>query len=35
MISFDVTGEDVKEYNPNWSQIPDHPYQILYLDWRL
>ena len=26
MIIFDnVTKENMKEHNPNWSQIPDHP----------
>ena len=30
MINFDnVTKENIKEYNPNWPQIPDHPYRIL------
>ena len=30
MIKFDdVTKENIKEHNPNWSQIPDHPYRIL------
>ena len=30
MINFDdVTKEETKEYNPNWSQISDHPYRIL------
>ena len=30
MINFDdVTKESKKEHNPNWSQIPDHPYIIL------
>ena len=29
MINFDdVTKENIKEHNPNWSQIPDHPYRI-------
>ena len=28
MITFnDIT----KEHNPNWSQIPDHPYRILII----
>ena len=27
MINFDdITGENIKELNPNWPQIPDHPY---------
>ena len=25
----DVIKEEIKELNPNWSQIPDHPYWIL------
>ena len=30
MINFDdVTGEIIKEHNPNWFQFPDHPYRIL------
>ena len=30
MINFDdVTKENIKEHNPNWPQIPDHPYRIL------
>ena len=30
MINFDdVTKEKIKENNPNWSQVPDHLYQIL------
>ena len=30
MINFDdVTKESKKEHNPNWPQIPDHPYRIL------
>ena len=30
MINFDnVTKENIKEHNPNWSQVPDHPYRIL------
>ena len=29
MVNFDdVTKENIKEHNPNWSQIPDHPYRI-------
>ena len=27
MINFDdVTKENIKQHNPNWPQIPDHPY---------
>ena len=30
MINFDsVTKENIKEHNPNWPQIPDHPCRIL------
>ena len=31
MFIFDqkVTKEDIKEQNPKWLEIPDHPYQIL------
>ena len=30
MINFDdVTRENPKKHNPNWPQIPDHPYRIL------
>ena len=29
MINFDATKENIKEYNPNWPKIPDHPYRIL------
>ena len=30
MINFDdVIKEETKEHNPNWSEIPDHPYTIL------
>ena len=32
MINFDdVTRESIKEHNPNWPQIPDHPYRILII----
>ena len=24
-----VVKENIKEHNPNWPQIPDHPYRIL------
>ena len=27
----DVTKENIKENNPNWSQIPDYPYRILII----
>ena len=30
MFSIDfITKEDIKEHNPNWRQIPDHPYRII------
>ena len=30
MINFDdVTKENIKWHNPNWRQIPNHPYRIL------
>ena len=30
MINFhNVTKENINEHNPNWAQIPDHPYRIL------
>ena len=31
MINFDVTQEDIKEYNSNWPQVPDHPYRFIYI----
>ena len=32
MINFDdVTKENIKGHNPNWPQIPDHPYGILII----
>ena len=32
MINFDnVTKESIKEHNPNWPHIPDHPYRILII----
>ena len=33
MINFDdvTTKENLKEYNPNWLEIPDHPYKILIM----
>ena len=32
MINFDhVIKEEAKEYNPNWPEIPDHPYRILII----
>lgn len=33
MINFDdVTREQIKEYNPNWPKIPDHPYRVSTAD---
>ena len=30
MFNFDyITKEDIKEHNPKWPEIPDHPYRIL------
>ena len=32
MFSFDyITKEDIKEHNPTWPKIPDHPYRILLI----
>ena len=32
MINFDdATKENIKEHNPNWPQILDHPYKILII----
>ena len=32
MINFhDITKESKKERNPNWPQIPDHPYGLLII----
>ena len=32
MINFDdVTKENIEEHNPNWPQIPDHPYRTLII----
>ena len=32
MINFDdVTKENIKEHDPNWPQIPHHPYQTLII----
>ena len=32
MINFDDdTKENIKDYNPNWPQLPDHPYRILII----
>ena len=30
MFNFDyITKKGIKEHNPNWPEIPDHPYRIL------
>ena len=29
MFNFDYITKDIKEYNPNWPQGPNHPYRIL------
>ena len=32
MVDFhDVTKENMKEHNPYWPLIPDHPYRILII----
>ena len=32
MINFDdVTKEIIKEHDPNWPQISDHPYKVLII----
>ena len=32
MFNFDyITKEDMKEHNPKWSEIPDHPHKILII----
>ena len=32
MINFDdVTKPNIKEHNPNRSEIPDHPYRIIII----
>ena len=32
MINFDVVRkENIKNHNPNWPQIPDHPIRILII----
>ena len=36
MINFDdVTKENMKENNPNWPQILDHPYRTLIIEKQL
>ena len=32
MVDFDeVTNENKTEHNPNWPNVPDHPYGILII----
>ena len=32
MIDFnDATKGNIKEHNPNWAQLPHHPYRILLI----
>ena len=32
MVNFDnVTRENLKEQNPAWSQIPDHPHRLFII----
>ena len=32
MINFnDFIKENIKEHNPNWPEIPDHPYRVLII----
>ena len=32
MTNFDdVTQGNIKQHNPDWSQIPDHPYRVLII----
>ena len=33
MFNFDyITKQDIKDHNPNWPEILDHPYRILILE---
>ena len=33
MFNFDyIIKEDIEEHNPNWPEIPDHPYRILIIE---
>ena len=32
MINSNATKENIKQHNPNWPQIPDHPYKILIIE---
>ena len=30
MFNFDyITKEDIKKHNPNWPELPEHPYRML------
>ena len=31
LINSDISKENIKEHNPNWLQLPDHPYRILII----
>ena len=31
MFNFDYITNEGKKYNPNWPEIPDHPYRILII----
>ena len=32
MFNYDyITKEIIREHNPNWPEIPDHPYRILII----
>ena len=32
MINFDdAVKENIKEHNPDWPQIPDHPHRVLII----
>ena len=31
LINSDISKENIQEHNPNWLQIPDHPYRILII----
>ena len=34
MINFDdAIKEYIKEHNPNWTEIPDHPYNRILIIW--
>ena len=27
-----IINEDIREHNPNWPKIPEHPYKILIVE---